>query len=275
MILALVGRIGAGGGVGHAIEFVGAAVTAASMEARMTLCNMTIEAGSRTALIAPDETTFAWLDGRDRTPRGAMWDRALAAWRMLRSDDDAHFDRTVTIDVGALAPQVTYGTSPDQVVSIDGVIPGAPARVLDYMGLARGGPIEGLAIDHAFIGSCTNGRIEDLRAAAAVIRGRSVADGVTALVVPGSTATKRQAEAEGLDRIFIEAGFAWHHAGCSLCVAMNGDTVPAGKRAISTSNRNFEGRQGPGARTHLASPAMVAAAAIAGRLVDVRKELAG
>lgn len=272
MILALIGTIGAAGGIGHAIEFSGQAVTSASMEARMTLCNMGIEAGSRVALVAPDETTFAWLEGRARAPKGAMWDQAVAYWRTLRSDPDAHFDRTVEIDASAIAPQITFGTSPDQVMAVDAMVPQGPQRALDYMGLEAGRPIAGLGIDYAFIGSCTNSRIEDLRAAAGVIRGRKVAHGVTALVVPGSTATKQQAEAEGLDRVFTEAGFAWHHAGCSLCVAMNGDSVPDGKRSISTSNRNFEGRQGAGARTHLASPAMVAAAAIAGHIVDVRKE---
>lgn len=275
MILALIGTIGAGGGIGHAIEFTGEAVRSASMEARMTLCNMGIEAGSRVALVAPDDTTFAWLKGRPRAPQGAMWDRAVAYWRTLRSDDDAVFDRTVEIDAATIAPQVTFGTSPDQVMAVDGLVPQAPARALDYMGLEAGRPIAGLDVDYAFIGSCTNSRIEDLRAAAQVIHGRHVAQGVTAMVVPGSTATKRQAEAEGLDRVFEQAGFAWHHAGCSLCVAMNGDFVPEGKRAISTSNRNFEGRQGAGARTHLASPAMVAAAAIAGHIVDVRKDLQG
>ena len=271
MILALIGQIGASGGTGYAIEFTGAAVESASMEARMTLCNMAIEAGSRVGMVAPDDTTFAYLEGRPRAPKGAMWDRALAHWRTLHSRDAA-FDREVSIDASAIAPQVSYGTSPDQVVSIDGVVPDAPRQVLDYMGLTAGQPLAGLPVDFAFIGSCTNSRIEDLRAAAAVIRGRKVAQGVTALVVPGSTQIKQQAEAEGLDRLFLEAGFEWHNAGCSLCVAMNGDRVPEGKRCVSTSNRNFEGRQGAGARTHLANPAMVAAAALAGKLVDVRKE---
>lgn len=270
MILALIGAIGADGGIGHAIEFTGEAIRAASMEARMTLCNMGIEAGSRVALVTPDETTFAWVEGRPRAPSGAMWDKALAHWQTLRSDTDAAFDRTVELDAAALAPHVTFGTSPDQVMPVDGLVPATSARALAYMGLEAGRPLAGLPVDYAFIGSCTNGRIEDLRAAAGIIRGRRVAPGVTALVVPGSTATRRKAEAEGLDRVFAEAGFAWHHAGCSLCVAMNGDLVPEGKRSISTSNRNFEGRQGAGARTHLASPAMVAAAAIAGRIVDVR-----
>jgi 3-isopropylmalate/(R)-2-methylmalate dehydratase large subunit len=274
MILALIARIGVGGGAGHTIEFCGEAVRGASMEARMTLCNMGIEAGSRIALVAPDETCFAWLEGRARAPKGAMWDAALTYWRTLHSDEEAAFDQEVSLDAAALAPHVSYGTTPEHVVPIDGLVPAAERRVLEYMGLEPGMPIEGLPIDYAFLGSCTNGRIEDLRAAAEVIRGGTVATGVTALVVPGSAATKRQAEAEGLDRIFLAAGFEWHDAGCSLCVAMNGDSVPAGSRAISTSNRNFEGRQGPGARTHLASPAMAAAAALTGRLVDVRKAVA-
>jgi 3-isopropylmalate/(R)-2-methylmalate dehydratase large subunit len=273
MILALIAKIGASGGVGHAIEFAGEAVRSASMEARMTLCNMAIEAGSRVGMVAPDDTTFAYLADRPRAPKGAMWDAALAHWRTLNSGDAA-FEREVTIDAAALAPQVSFGTSPDQTVGIDAVVPEAPARALEYMGLSTGQPLAGLPIDYAFIGSCTNSRIEDLRAAAGVIRGRHVAPGVTAMVVPGSTQVKKQAEAEGLDRLFLAAGFEWHNAGCSLCVAMNGDRVPEGKRSVSTSNRNFEGRQGAGARTHLASPAMVAAAALNGKLVDVREDQA-
>ena len=273
MILALIAKIGASGGVGHAIEFAGEAVRSASMEARMTLCNMAIEAGSRVGMVAPDDTTFAYLADRPRAPKGAMWDAALAHWRTLNSGD-AVFEREVTIDAAALAPQVSFGTSPDQTVGIDAVVPEAPARALEYMGLSTGQPLAGLPIDYAFIGSCTNSRIEDLRAAAGVIRGRHVAPGVTAMVVPGSTQVKKQAEAEGLDQLFLAAGFEWHNAGCSLCVAMNGDRVPEGKRSVSTSNRNFEGRQGAGARTHLASPAMVAAAALNGKLVDVRQDQA-
>jgi len=273
MILALIAKIGASGGVGHAIEFAGEAVRSASMEARMTLCNMAIEAGSRVGMVAPDDTTFAYLADRPRAPKGAMWDAALAHWRTLNSGD-AVFEREVTIDAAALAPQVSFGTSPDQTVGIDAVVPEAPARTLEYMGLSTGQPLAGLPIDYAFIGSCTNSRIEDLRAAVGVIRGRHVAPGVTAMVVPGSTQVKKQAEAEGLDRLFLAAGFEWHNAGCSLCVAMNGDRVPEGKRSVSTSNRNFEGRQGAGARTHLASPAMVAAAALNGKLVDVREDQA-
>ncbi|WP_333836568.1 3-isopropylmalate dehydratase large subunit [Novosphingobium sp.] len=274
MALALIGRIGASGAIGHAIEYAGEAVTALSMEGRMTLCNMAIEAGSRTGLVAPDDVTFAYLQGRPRAPEGAMWDAALAYWQTLPSDADARFDREIRIRADEIAPQVTFGTSPDQVIAIDAAIPAGDARLdraLGYMGLAAGAGIAGLAIDHAFIGSCTNGRIEDLRSAAAVVKGRHVAQGVRALVVPGSGPVKRQAEAEGLDRIFVDAGFEWREPGCSLCVAMNNDRLPEGSRCASTSNRNFEGRQGAGARTHLMSPAMVAAAAVAGRIVDVRE----
>lgn len=272
MALALIGRIGAAGAVGYAIEFAGDAVRALSMEGRMTLCNMAIEAGSRTGLVAPDETTFIYVSRRPRAPKGAMWDAALACWRTLPSDAGARFDREIRFDAAAIAPQVTFGTSPDQVLSINQVVPAdaTVSRALDYMGVQPGTPIAGLAIDHAFIGSCTNGRIEDLRAAAAIARGKQVAPGVRALVVPGSGAVKRQAESEGLDQIFLAAGFEWRDPGCSLCVAMNDDRLPNGARCASTSNRNFEGRQGTGARTHLMSPAMVAAAAITGRIVDIR-----
>jgi 3-isopropylmalate/(R)-2-methylmalate dehydratase large subunit len=270
-ILALIAQIGAAGAVGHAIEYQGAAVRAMSMAERMTLCNMTIEAGARIGLVAPDKTTFAWLKGRPLAPRGADWDKALATWGTLASDPDARFDRDVTLDTATIAPQVSWGTSPDQTVAITGTIPvDAAAKTLDYMGLQAGAPIAGLAIDHVFIGSCTNGRIEDLRAAAAIVAGRQVASGVRALVVPGSGLVKAQAEAEGLDTVFTAAGFAWRNAGCSLCVAMNDDRLPPGARCASTSNRNFEGRQGVGARTHLMSPAMAAAAAITGHITDVR-----
>ena len=281
MILALISRIGTAGATGHAIEYAGDAVRALSMEARMTLCNMSIEAGSRTGLIAPDATTFAYLQGRPRAPAGAAWDAAVAAWRRLSSDADAVFDREVTIDLAKLAPQVSFGTSPDQVLPIDGRVPD-PAdcadaaarakleRALHYMALTPGTAITDIAIDHVFIGSCTNGRIEDLRAAASIVGRGHIAPGVTALVVPGSGAVKRQAEAEGLDRVFVNAGFEWREAGCSLCVAMNDDRLPIGARCASTSNRNFEGRQGKGARTHLVSPAMAAAAALAGHFVDIR-----
>jgi len=276
--LALIRTLGAGGATGHVIEYGGEAVRHASMEARMSLCNMSIEAGSRTGLVAPDDTTFAYVAGRPRAPSGRLWDLALASWRQLRSDDDAVFDRQVELDTRHLAPQVTFGTSPDQVVGIDEPIP-EPAgderarieRALAYMDLRPGIPLEGIPVDHVFIGSCTNGRIEDLRASAAVIRGRKVAEGVRAIVVPGSGAVKAQAEAEGLDRQFRDAGFEWRNPGCSLCVAMNGDRIPPGERSVSTTNRNFEGRQGPGARTHLASPATAAASAIAGCIADVRK----
>ncbi len=281
MILALIARIGASGATGYAIEYAGEAVRALSMEARMTLCNMSIEAGSRTGLVAPDETTFAYLAGRPRAPQEADWDAALADWRALASDADARFDREVTIDIADLAPQLSFGTSPDQTLPIGGRVPDpgdAPdpaqrdklAGALAYMGLAPGTAMTDIAVDHVFIGSCTNGRIEDLRAAAAMVGMGRVAKGVRALVVPGSGAVKRQAEAEGLDAVFIAAGFEWREAGCSLCVAMNDDRLPAGARCASTSNRNFEGRQGIGARTHLVSPAMAAAAAIAGRFVDIR-----
>ena len=282
MILALIARIGTGGATGHAIEYAGDAVRALSMEARMTLCNMSIEAGSRTGLIAPDATTMTYLQGRPRTPSGEQWNTAVATWSSLTSDNDAVYDREVTIDLADLAPQVSYGTSPDQVLPIDGRVPD-PAdcadaaarakleRALEYMALTPGTAMTDVHVDHVFIGSCTNGRIEDLRAAASVVGAGHVAPGVTALVVPGSGAVKRQAEAEGLDLVFANAGFEWREAGCSLCVAMNDDRLPEGARCASTSNRNFEGRQGKGARTHLVSPAMAAAAALAGRFVDIRE----
>lgn len=281
MALALIAKIGSAGGVGYAIEYAGDAVRNLSMEGRMTLCNMTIEAGARVGLVAPDETTFAYLKGRPRAPSGAAWAAAVAHWRTLPTDPGAVFDREIEIDAATIAPQVSYGVSPDQTLPIDGRVPSpadlpaGPARAqltsaLGYMGLEPGAKLTDIAIDTVFIGSCTNGRLEDLRAAAAIAVTGKVADGVTALVVPGSTAVKRQAEAEGLDKVFLDAGFQWRHAGCSLCVAMNDDRLPAGARCASTSNRNFEGRQGAGARTHLVSPAMAAAAALAGRLVDVR-----
>ncbi|KQM22189.1 3-isopropylmalate dehydratase large subunit [Novosphingobium sp. Leaf2] len=276
MALTFIGTVGASGATGYAVEYAGDAVEALSMEGRMTLCNMTIEAGARTGLVAPDAKTFAYLKGRPRAPQGDAWEQAVAAWRALPTDPDARFDREIVIDAAAITPQVTFGTSPDQVVPIGATLPSDDklAKPMRYMGVHTGEAIEGLAIDHAFIGSCTNGRIEDLRAAAAVIRGGHVASGVRALVVPGSMRVKAQAEVEGLDEVFEKAGFEWREPGCSLCVAMNDDRLPAGARCASTSNRNFEGRQGVGARTHLMSPAMVAAAAIAGRIVDVRKVLA-
>ena len=279
--LAFIAQVGAMGAAGYAVEYSGPGVASLSMAARMTLCNMTIEAGGRIGLIAPDDTTFAYLEGRTQVPQGARWAEAIAYWRTLRSDDDAVFDRTVTIDLATIAPHVSWGTSPEDCAPITAsvpdpaTIPDASARrrlekALAYMDLRPGTPLDEIAIDRVFIGSCTNGRIEDLRAAAAIVAGHHVADGVTAIVVPGSTATKHQAEAEGLDAIFRAAGFEWRHAGCSMCVAMNDDRLGPGERSASTSNRNFEGRQGPGGRTHLMSPAMAAAAGIAGHLVDVR-----
>ena len=271
LALALIGQIGAGGAVGFAIEYAGSTVRDLSMEARMTLCNMSIEAGSRTGLVAPDEKTFAWIEGRPRAPQGDEYKRAVDYWRTLASDRDAEYDRQVTLDAHSVAPQVSWGTSPDQVTSITGAVPAsASAKALAYMGLAVGQPLAGLAIDHVFIGSCTNGRIEDLRSAAKVAAGRHVAAGVRAMVVPGSGLVKQQAETEGLRLIFETAGFEWREPGCSLCVAMNDDRLKPGERCASTSNRNFEGRQGVGARTHLMSPAMAAAAAVTGRITDVR-----
>jgi 3-isopropylmalate/(R)-2-methylmalate dehydratase large subunit len=279
VILAIIARIGAGGGVGHAIEYAGSVVRGLSMDERMTVCNMSIEAGARAGMVAPDETTFAYLEGRPFAPREAMWPRALAFWKTLPSDADAVFDRDVTVDATELAPTVTWGTSPQDALPITGHVPdpaavGDPARrasmerALAYMALRPGAPLAGTPVSRVFIGSCTNSRLEDLRAAAAVARGRRAA--VPAWVVPGSQPVKRAAEAEGLDRIFREAGFEWREPGCSMCVGMNGDTAAAGERVASTSNRNFEGRQGRGARTHLMSPAMAAAAAVTGRLTDVR-----
>ncbi len=280
--LALIGQHGTGCATGYAVEYRGPAIEAMSMAARMTLCNMTIEAGARIGLVAPDETTYEWLAKAERAPKGAAFVQALAYWRTLPSDPGAHYDRTVTFDVSALAPQVTWGTSPQDALPIGGLVPnpddvaaeGERKRIvgaLAYMGLEPGTPLSEIPIDRVFIGSCTNGRIEDLREAAQVALGRSVAPTVHAMVVPGSTAVKRQAEAEGLDAIFRAAGFQWREAGCSMCVAMNGDRLEPGERCASTSNRNFEGRQGPGGRTHLMSPAMAAAAAVTGRLTDVRE----
>ena len=281
VILALIGEIGTSGGVGHAIEFAGSAVRAMSMEARMTLCNMSIEAGSRVGMVAPDETTIAYLKGRPLAPQGADWDAAVSAWMSLQSDADAVFDREVVLDVASLSPRISWGTTPEENLPIDGRVPDPadeadPARrarmqrSLAYMGLEPGRRLDEIAIDRVFIGSCTNSRIEDLRLAAAVVAGRKVAASVAAIVVPGSAGVRLQAEAEGLDGIFRAAGFEWRSAGCSMCVAMNDDRLSPGERCASTSNRNFEGRQGQGGRTHLMSPAMAAAAAIAGRLADVR-----
>jgi 3-isopropylmalate/(R)-2-methylmalate dehydratase large subunit len=277
--LALIARLGANGAQGHVVEYAGPTVAALSVEARLTLCNMTIEAGGRAGMVAPDDVTFAWLAGRRFAPAGAGFDRAMAAWAGLASDPGARFDREVAFEAGQLAPMVTWGTSPESAVAIDGQVPDPdrladPARrrevadQLAYMGLTPGTPITAIPVDRVFIGSCTNARIEDLRAAAAMLRGRRVA--VPTLVSPGSLAVKRQAEAEGLDRLFTDAGVAWRGSGCSLCVGLNGEAVPPGERCAATSNRNFQGRQGPGARTHLVSPAMAAAAAVAGHFVDVR-----
>jgi len=281
MILALIGRIGTAGGTGYAIEFTGAAVRALELEARMTLCNLSIECGAKVGMVAPDEATFAWIDGRPHAPQGALWHEAVAQWRTLASDAGARYDADVRIACAGLAPHVTWGTSPEHVVAIDQAVPSpvdAPdetrreawSAALAYMGLEPGQRIQGTRIDRVFIGSCTNSRLPDLRRAARMVQGRRVADHVEAWVVPGSVRTKREAEAEGLDRIFLAAGFQWREPGCSLCVGANGELVAPGQRCVSTSNRNFVGRQGPGARTHLASPEMAAAAAIAGELVDIR-----
>jgi 3-isopropylmalate/(R)-2-methylmalate dehydratase large subunit len=282
LILALIGRIGTAGATGHVIEYTGDAIRALSMEERMTVCNMSIEAGARAGMIAPDETTFAYLAGRPRAPSGAAWSRALEEWRELPTDPGATYDRQVELDATVVAPQVTWGTNPGMVTPVTGRVPDpadfatdaerrAVARALEYMGLAPGTPLEGLPIDRVFLGSCTNARIEDLRAAARTVRGRRVAKRVRAMVVPGSQLVKAQAEREGLDRVFCDAGFEWRNAGCSMCLGMNADVLQSGERCASTSNRNFEGRQGRGGRTHLMSPAMAAAAAVAGRIVDVRK----
>jgi 3-isopropylmalate/(R)-2-methylmalate dehydratase large subunit len=281
LVLGLIAQIGADGASGHVIEYAGEAIWAMGVEGRLTLCNMSVEAAARGAIVAPDDTLFNYLHGRPRVPQGAAWDAAVAQWRLLRSDDGAVFDREVSLNASTLAPRVTWGTSPDQGVPIDGVVPD-PAhesdlqrrkgiqRALAYMDLQPGQALQGLPISHAFIGSCTNSRIDDLRDAARFLKGRRVAPGVRALVVPGSSMVRAQAEAEGIARIFEEAGFEWRQAGCSMCVAMNEDHLNAGDRCASSTNRNFEGRQGLGARTHLMSPAMVAAAAVTGALTDLR-----
>jgi 3-isopropylmalate/(R)-2-methylmalate dehydratase large subunit len=287
VILAIIAKISAAGATGHVIEYAGGAIRGLSMEGRLTLCNMSIEAGGRAGMVAPDDTTFAYLHGREYAPKGEAWDAALERWRALPSDPGAAFDAEVSLDGAVIAPMVTWGNSPEDALPVTGRVPspeeaGADAerrevvaRMLDYMGLAPGTPIEAIPVDRVFIGSCTNARIEDLRAAAAVARGRKVAEGVRAWVVPGSTPVKRQAEAEGLDRVFRDAGFEWREAGCSMCLGTNGDIAAPGTRVASTSNRNFMGRQGPGARTHLLSPAMAAAAAVTGRFTDVRRLMAG
>lgn len=282
LILALIGKIGVGGGVGYAVEYAGSALRDMPVEGRLTVCNLSIELGAKMGMVAPDEKTFAFLAGSPCAPKGAMWLRAIDAWQKLPSDPGAVFDREVEIDVAEIAPQITWGTSPEHVIAVSGRIPdpaaiedaerrGAVQAALSYMGLQGGAPIMGTPVDWVFIGSCTNGRLSDLRAAAEVVRGRKVASSVHAWVVPGSEMVKRDAMAEGLDKIFTEAGFDWREPGCSMCLAANGEQVPPEQRSVSTSNRNFVGRQGPRARTHLASPSMAAAAAIAGRIVDVRK----
>ena len=277
VILALIAKIGTGGGQGHMVEYRGSAIEALSMEARMTICNMTIEAGARAGMVAPDETTFAYLKGRPHAPQGADWDAALAHWRTLRSEPDATFDREVVLDAAALTPFVTWGTNPGQGVPLSGRVPdpaamtdpnqrAAAESALAYMDLRAGTPMRDIAVDTVFLGSCTNGRIEDLRAAAAVLAGRKVADGVRMLVVPGSMRVKEQAELEGLHEVFLAAGAEWRSAGCSMCLGMNPDILDPGERCASTSNRNFEGRQGKGGRTHLVSPPVAAATAVTGRL---------
>ncbi len=283
IVLAIIGRIGTAGGTGYAIEFAGDAIEALSMEGRMTVCNMAIEAGARAGMVAVDQTTIDYVKGRPYAPQGELWDKAVASWRDLVSDEGAHFDEVVVIDATTIEPQVTWGTSPEMVVPVGSNVPD-PAnepdevkasgmqRALEYMGLEAGMPVSSIEIDKVFIGSCTNSRIEDLREAAEVAKGRRVADNVTqALVVPGSGLVKKQAEDEGLHKIFIEAGFEWREPGCSMCLAMNADRLEPGERCASTSNRNFEGRQGPGGRTHLVSPAMAAAAAVAGHFTNVNE----
>jgi 3-isopropylmalate/(R)-2-methylmalate dehydratase large subunit len=282
MVLAIIGKIGTAGGTGHVIEYAGEAVRALDMAGRMTVCNMTIEGGARAGLIAPDDSTFAWIKGRPYAPKGEAFDMAVEYWRTLPSDPGAHYDRTVTLEAAEIAPMVTWGTSPEAVVPITGSVPDpeqAPdqtkreqiQRMLQYMDLRPGQQMQDIKVDVVFIGSCTNSRIEDIRAAALLAKGRRVAEGVRALVVPGSGIVKQQAEAEGLDRILTEAGFEWREAGCSMCLGMNPDKLKPGERCASTSNRNFEGRQGPGGRTHLVSPVMAAAAAVTGHLTDVRQ----
>jgi 3-isopropylmalate/(R)-2-methylmalate dehydratase large subunit len=283
--LRIIAEVGIAGGRGHAVEYAGAAVRAMSIESRLTLCNLAIEMGARSGFVAPDESAFAWLAGRPFAPQGRHWDAALAHWRTLASDDDALFDSEVALDGGGLEPQITWGTDPSQAVGVGGRVPelasvapeqaAAFRRALDYMGLAPGMPLAGLPVNWVFIGSCTNSRLPDLEAAAAVARGRHVAAGVVARVVPGSSTVKRQAEAAGLDQVFRAAGFFWGESGCSMCAGGNGDRGEPGERCVSTTNRNFEGRQGKGVRTHLVSPATAAATAIAGRIVDVRRLVAG
>jgi 3-isopropylmalate/(R)-2-methylmalate dehydratase large subunit len=282
IVLAIIGRIGTAGGTGHVIEFAGEAIRALDMAGRMTVCNMSIEAGARAGMIAPDETTFDYVRGKPYAPKGEALDRAIAWWRTLPADEGAVYDKTVVLDAATIAPMVTWGTNPEAVVPVTATVPNPAdeadeakraqlARMVEYMGLTPGQKMTDLKIDVVFIGSCTNGRIEDMRAAAAIAKGRKVAPGVRAMVVPGSGIVKQLAEAEGIDRILIDAGFEWREPGCSMCLGMNPDKLTPGQRCASTSNRNFEGRQGPGGRTHLVSPAMAAAAAVTGRLADVRE----
>lgn len=284
MVLALIRKIGIGGGTGHVFEYRGSAVKDISMEGRMTICNMSIEGGARAGMFAPDEVTYEYLKGRKYSPKGTEWDEAVKRWQTFVSDADAKFDRSITIDIDALTPMVTWGTNPAMGVMINETIPTAAymqsesdvselRAALEYMDLKEGSAIAGTPIDYVFIGSCTNARIEDFRLAASILKGKKVSDGVTALAVPGSYPVKKQAEEEGIDQIFKEAGFDWREPGCSMCLSMNTDRVPAGKRCASTSNRNFKGRQGPGSRTHLMSPLMAAGAAIAGKIVDAREYL--
>jgi 3-isopropylmalate/(R)-2-methylmalate dehydratase large subunit len=280
LILSIIGQIGVAGGTGHVIEYRGAVIRAMSMEERMTVCNMSIEAGARAGMIAPDETTYRYLSGRRRTPVGAAWERAMERWRMLPSDPGARYDREITLDGVAIEPMVTYGTNPGMVVAVSGSIPDTKDdpvfdKALAYMGLRAGEPIGNQPVNVVFIGSCTNGRLSDLRSAAQLLRGHKIARGVRALIVPGSQQIKKAAEAEGLDRVFIDAGAEWRESGCSMCLGMNGDLVGQGEYSVSTSNRNFEGRQGPGARTLLASPLTAAASAVRGRVTDPREILHG
>jgi 3-isopropylmalate/(R)-2-methylmalate dehydratase large subunit len=270
LILALIGKLGTAGGMGYAVEYAGEAIRGLDMEGRMTVCNLSIEFGAKVGMVAPDEKTYAFLDGRRHAPKGEHWTQALAHWKTLPTDAGAKFDAEHAIDCAALAPQITWGTSPEDVIGVDGRVPDAKPDALAYMGLTAGTPIAGTKVDRVFIGSCTNSRLPDLRAAAAVVKGRKVAKHVNAWVVPGSWRIKQDAEAEGLHEVFLAAGFEWREPGCSMCVAANGDYVAPRERCVSTSNRNFVGRQGPQARTHLASPAMAAAAAIAGEITDVR-----
>jgi 3-isopropylmalate/(R)-2-methylmalate dehydratase large subunit len=277
VILAIIARIGVGGGTGHVIEYTGSAIRALSMEERMTVCNMSIEAGARAGMVAPDDTTFEYLAGRPRAPKGAAWERALRRWKALPSDAGAAYDRSVSLDASVLSPMITWGTNPGSGVPVTEVVPvprePAAEKALRYMGLRPGQKLLGHPVDVVFIGSCTNSRLEDLRSAASVLRGRKVASGVRALVVPGSQRVKSAAEREGLDRVFLEAGAEWREPGCSMCIAMNGDMVGPGQTAVSTSNRNFEGRQGKNARTFLASPLTAAAAAVRGAIADPREVL--